>query len=119
MKRISGDIYGLLMRQGTSAKTVGAVEAQANDARERTEAAHLASGRRPQGGKTGPMEMGKRTPTEAGASFQEVGTRHTDRENPIRNAFRVLVNPNAGDIPTRQGARRRTPSLVCIEGGRR
>jgi len=120
MKRISGEIYGLLMRQGTSAKTVGAVDARGIDAGEReTGAAHPAIGRRP-GGETGPMGMGlKGTPTaKASASFQEV--RHT-RIGQVRRGglvLRVFTNPNMSGMPMRQGAVQRTPSLMCIAGGK-
>lgn len=123
MSHISESIRDLLVRQGiANAKPVGAGKVRGIGAGLR-EGADRPATARPEGGRREPMGMGKKAGAEAPAVNREVGNRHRSDSghmgNSVFRGFVVHTNHNVSTMPTRQGAIRRTPSLVCIEGGKR
>lgn len=115
----TGDVRGMKGRGAASDGARSQVKADAAGGVQphRPIGPHAGGGKRDQSG------MGKSAGAEAPAVNREVGNRHRMNGGHMRNTairdFVVHTNHNVSTMPTRQGAIRRTPSLVCIEGGKR
>ena len=99
MVPVSEALKELLCRQGMSAGSAGTDDALEIDAGEPGKL-NPAIGRR-EGGQTGPMGMGKRTPAEPAPVNR--GKRQNSRTRLCGEPFLRLVADNVDVVPTRQG----------------